>query len=143
MGVGLAEDKLTDPESEGVEDEGGVHGQGIRELSEGPGDGDARVVGLRGLEGVDDGGLPGLDVFGDGPVGQMQLDGCVAEGGEPGEFAGGLRFLEAGCVACLERFDGGGMEKVSVFSEGQKRRERIFAWMLVVVGWSRLVFDRF
>ena len=60
------------------------------------------------LEGVDDACLPCLDFFCDDAVLEVELHGYLAEGVEPGEFAGLLKGCEAGFVADLEGDDFGG-----------------------------------
>lgn len=54
------------------------------------------------LEGVDDAGLPCLDLFHHLAVFEVEFDGDLAQGGQPGEFAGLFERLEAGGVAGLE-----------------------------------------
>ena len=59
-----------------------------------------------GVEGVDDGCLPGVDFFVDSPVGEVEVEGYLAEGGQPGEFAGGFQAAECFGVEGLDFFDG-------------------------------------
>jgi hypothetical protein len=116
----LREDGLADPEGERVRYEGRVHFERGGKLCYRLGD---RLVirtgysrGLGGLEGVDDAGLPGVDVGSDEAVRELQLDGDLAERWEPRQFARRLEGFETGGVAGLEGsnfrgwFEGFGME---------------------------------
>ena len=83
-GGGLFEDEFADPECEGVVEEGVGYLEGLGEVGVGAGYWGGGVVGGGGLEGVDDGGLPCLDFFGDGAVFEVEGDAYLAEGVEPG-----------------------------------------------------------
>lgn len=51
--------------------------------------------------------MPGGDFFADDAVGEVEMDGDLAEGGQPGEFAAGLEGGEGCGVVRLEGGDGG------------------------------------
>ncbi len=52
--------------------------------------------------------MPRGDFFADDAVGEVEMDGDLAEGGQPGEFAAGLEGGEGRGVVHLEGGDGGG-----------------------------------
>ena len=84
------------------------------------------------MEGVNDASLPCGDVFDDGAVFEVELDGDGAEGLQPSELAGGFNSLEGGGVAALKSGDVGWNREGGIVKGGPEETREDFG----VDGWG-------